>query len=109
MQSNIDVVWQDRAAGISYFFCRYLVIYIFTFLFRLKNTIQMPNFRCSVGGSNSDSSLSDKIVKRSHVKELKFHHFEKDESKRQLWKVKVDKDLNGFIVSDNKYVCSNYF
>ena len=105
MQSNVDVVWQDRAAGISYFFCRHLVIYIFTFLFRLKNTIQMPNYRCSVGGSNSDSSLSDKIVKRSHVKELKFHHFEKDESKRQLWKVKVDKDLNGFIVSDNKYVC----
>ena len=53
--------------------------------------------------------LSDKIVKRSHVKGPKFHHFKKDESKRQLWKVKVDKDLNGFIVSDNKYVCSNYF
>ena len=83
--------------------------YLYTFLFRLKNTIQMPNYHCSVGGCNSDSSLSDKIVKRSHVKGLKFHHFEKDESKTQLWKVKVDKDLNGFIASDNKYVCSNYF
>ena len=69
----------------------------------------MPNYRCCVGGCNNDSRYPDKIVKRSHVKELKFHHFPKDESKRQLWKEQVDKGLDGFIVSDNKVVCSNHF
>ena len=48
-------------------------------------------------------------MKRSYVKELKFHQFPKDESKRQLWKEQVDKGLDGFIVSDNKVVCSNHF
>ena len=69
----------------------------------------MSNYRCCVGGCNNDSRYPDKIVKRSHVKELKFHHFLKDESKRQLWKEQVDKGLDGFIVSDNKVVCSNHF
>ena len=69
----------------------------------------MPNYCCCVGGCNNDSRYPDKIVKRSHVKELKFHPFPKDESKRQLWKEQVDKDLDGFIVSDNKVVCSNHF
>ena len=69
----------------------------------------MPNYRCCVGGCNNDSRYPDKIVKRSHVKELKFNHFPKDESKRQFWKEQVGKGLDGFIVSDNKVVCSNQF
>ena len=44
-------------------------------------------------------------MKRSHVKEQKSHRFPKNESKKQLWKGKVDKDLDGFIVSDKKVVC----
>lgn len=48
-------------------------------------------------------------MKRSHVKEQKSHRFPKNESKKQLWKGKVDKDLDGFIVSDKKVVCFNQF
>ena len=40
-------------------------------------------------------------MKRSHVKEQKSHRF--------LSKGKVDKDLDGFIVSDKKVVCFNQF
>ena len=65
----------------------------------------MPNYRCCVGGCNNDSRYPDKIVKRK----LKFYHFPKDESKKQLWKEQIDKGLDGFIVSDNKVVCSNHF
>ena len=46
----------------------------------------MPNYGCFVGGFNNDSRYPEKIVQRSHVKELKFCHFPKDESKGQLWK-----------------------
>ena len=107
MQSNVDTVWQDRSASVSYF--SHVFSYFFAFFFRYKNTVEMPNYRCCVGGCNNDSKYLDKIVKRSHVKELKFHHFPKDESKRQLWKEQVDKGLDEFIVSDNKVVCSNHF
>ena len=69
---------------------------------------QVISYYCVVG-RNNDSRCTDKIVKRSLVKELKFHHFPKDESKRRLCKEHVDKGLNGFIVSDNKVVCSNHF
>ena len=82
MQSNVDVVWQDRSASVSYF--SHVFSYLYAFFFRFKNTVEMPNYRCSVGGCNNDSRYLDEIVKRSHVKELKFHHFPKDESKRQL-------------------------
>ena len=107
MQSNVDTVWQDRSASVSYF--SHVFSYFFAFFFRYKITVEMPNYRCCVGGCNNDSRYLDKIVKRSHVKELKFHHFPKDESKRQLWKEQVDKGLDEFIVSDNKVVCSNHF
>ena len=78
------------------------------FPFRFKNTIEMPNYRYRVRGCNNDSRYLDKIVKRSHVKEVKFHHFPKDESKRQLWKEQVDKGLDRFIVSNTEIVCSNH-
>ena len=69
----------------------------------------MPNYRCRVRGCNNDSRYLDKIVKRSHIKEVKFHHFPKDESKRQLWKEQADKGLDGLIVSNTEIVWSNHF
>ena len=43
------------------------------------------------------------------MKELKFHHFPKDELKRKLWVAEVSKGLVGFHVTNNKVVCSNHF
>ena len=69
----------------------------------------MPNYRCCVGGCDNDSRYPEKVVKRSHVAELKFHCFPKDEARRKLWKKQVDKGLAGFVVTNNKVVCSNHF
>ena len=99
-----------RIGNLVYHIFSHVFSYSYAFFFSFKNTVAMPNCCYCVGGCNNDSRYPDKIVKRSHVKELKFHHFPKDESvKRQLWKEQVDKDLDGFIVSDNKVVCSNQF
>ena len=69
----------------------------------------MPNYRCCVGGCDNDSRYPDKIVKRSNVKELKFHYFPKDPEKRKLWVKEVEKGLIDFQVSNSKVVCSNHF
>ena len=69
----------------------------------------MPNYRCCVGGCDNDSRYPEKGVKRSHVAELKFHYFPKDEARRKLWKKQVDKGLAGFVVTNNKVVCSSHF
>ena len=69
----------------------------------------MPNYRCCVGECDNDSEYPGKFVKRSHVTELKFQHFTKDEAKRQLWKKQIDKTLKGFVVTNKKVVCSNHF
>ena len=69
----------------------------------------MPNHRCCVGGCNNDWRYPEKLVVKSHVKELKFHHFPKDELKRKLWVAEVSKGLVGFQATNNKVVCSNHF
>ena len=69
----------------------------------------MPNYCCCVGGCDNDSAYPKTLVKRSHVTELKFYYFPKDETKRQLWKKQVDKGLERFVVTNNKFVCFNHF
>lgn len=48
-----------------------------------------------MGGCDNHSRYPEKVVKRSHVTELTFHCFPKDEAKRQL--------------KNNKVVSSNHF
>ena len=67
--------------------------------------MRMPNYRCCAGGCDNDSRYPEKVVKRSHVTDF----FSKDEAKRQLWKKQVDKGLEGFLITNNKAVCFNYF
>ena len=69
----------------------------------------MPNYYCCVGGCDNDSAYPKTLVKRSHVTELKFYCFPKDETKMQLWKKQVDKGLERFVVTNNKFVCFNHF
>ena len=69
----------------------------------------MPNYCCSVGGCDNDSAYPKTLVKRSHATELKFYYFPKDDTKRQLWKKQVDKGLERFVVTNNKFVCFNHF
>ena len=69
----------------------------------------MPNNRCCVGGCNNDSHFPEKLVVKSHVTQLKFHYFPKDEAKRAKWVTQMSKGLVCFKVSDNKVVCSSHF
>ena len=40
------------------------------------------------GGCNNDTRYPERIIKRGHVQELKFHHFPKDPEKRTVWVLK---------------------
>ena len=107
--SQMLMLFGRNLGQLVYHIFPHIFSYLYAFFFRFKNTVEMPNYCCCVGGCNNDSRYPDKTVKRSHVKELKFNHFPKDESKRQFWKEQVGKGLDGFIISDNKVVCSNHF
>ena len=69
----------------------------------------MPSYRCCVGGFDNDTRYPERIIKRGHVQELKFHHFPKDPEKRNQWVKQVSKGLVGLEASNYKTVCSNHF
>ena len=69
----------------------------------------MPNYCCCVGGCDNDSRYPEKVIKRSHVTELQFHYFPRTRKRGSYGKKQVDKVLEGFVVTNNKVVCSNYF
>lgn len=69
----------------------------------------MPNYRCCVAGCDNDTRYPDRYVIKIHVEHLKFHYFPKEEIKRKLWEKAVSKGLVGFVVTNNKVVCSNHF
>ena len=48
----------------------------------------MPSYPCCVGGCDNDTRYPERIIKRGHVQELKFHHFPKDPEKRTVWVLK---------------------
>ena len=50
-----------------------------------------------------------KLKKRSHVKEIKYHHFPKDTLVRQRWVHFVNKGRHDFTPGNETYVCSNHF
>ena len=45
----------------------------------------MTNYYCCVTECNNNFRYPEKIVKRGHIKQLKFYYFPKDEKKRELW------------------------
>ena len=58
----------------------------------------MADYRYCVEGCDNDIRYPENVVKRSHVTEMKFHYFPKDEAKSQLWKKQVGKGLQGSVV-----------
>ena len=69
----------------------------------------MPRQTCSVGPCDNKSWLVDRLVKRSHVQELKFHHFPKNEEQRKLWASQVSKGHKDFKIMSGSTICSNHF
>ena len=69
----------------------------------------MPRQHCSVGPCDNKSWFVDKLVKRSQVQELKFHHFPKNEEQRKLWASQVSKGRKDFKIMSGSTVCSNHF
>ncbi|XP_028416844.1 uncharacterized protein LOC114541054 [Dendronephthya gigantea] len=74
----------------------------------------MPSHaRCAVGYCDNDKRYPDLYVKRSHVENLCFHKWPKDETTAELWRKQVLKsrqdDFNPKPGASGTFVCSNHF
>ena len=74
----------------------------------------MPSHaRCAVGYCDNDRRYPDLYVKRSHVEDLRFHKWPKDEQSAEIWRKQILKsrqdDFNPKPGASGTYVCSNHF
>ena len=66
--------------------------------------------RCCVAGCDNDKRHPTKLCKRSHVTELIFHAFPKDEKRKEHWISQVSKGLVNFKLWGKQVrICSNHF
>ena len=65
--------------------------------------------RCCVGSCDNDKRYTNKVIKRSHVKELKWHRFTQDPIKRKEWIKLIGVGRKDFEPGLWTYVCSNQF
>ena len=65
--------------------------------------------RCCVGACNNDKRYRNSVVKRSHVKELKWHKVPSNPTKKSAWIKLIGKGRACFSSGNWTYVCSNHF
>ena len=65
--------------------------------------------RCCVGACNNDKRYRNSVVKRSHVKELKWHKVPSNPTKKSAWIKLIGKGRACFSPGNWTYVCSNHF
>ncbi|PFX23601.1 THAP domain-containing protein 11 [Stylophora pistillata] len=83
------------------------------YLVQLKNSGPVMNWNISRSEASLPEELNlrypKKIVKRSHVENLRWHFIPKDPKKRAQWIASISKGLVGFEPGNYKTVCSNHF
>jgi len=76
--------------------------------------IAMPKHaRCAVGLCDNDARYPELLVKRSHVKDLKFHRWPRDPKLAEIWRKQVAKgrsdNFNPAPGTTGTFICSNHF